>query len=91
MPRRENERLQTMAGRHPAACTCQDCNDRFLKNKKIKPQRAWPGRNKAVAEKVAKHPAGCVCASCVLLGSLENLPRLDRGPKRFFKRLLGGK
>lgn len=94
MPRREDETLQNMAGRHPAACTCQDCNDRFLKSKKIKPRRGWPGRNRAVAartvtEKVAKHPTGCTCASCVLLGSLENLPRLDRGPKGFFKRLIG--
>ena len=85
MPRREDETLQNMAGRHPAACTCQDCNDRFLKSKKIKPRRGWPGRNRAVAartvtEKVAKHPTG---------GSLENLPRLDRGPKGFFKRLIG--
>ncbi len=94
MSRREDETLQRLTGRHPAACTCQDCNDKFLKKKKIKPQRGWPGRNwavvdRAAAKKVAEHPTDCACASCVLLGSLENLPQLDRGPKGFLKRLLG--
>ncbi|MCH7738426.1 MAG: hypothetical protein IH872_13625 [Chloroflexi bacterium] len=87
MPKREDERLQYMSGRHPAACTCQDCTDRFLKKKKIKPQRV----KLAAAEKVAKHPADCTCASCRLLGSLENLPQLDRRPVGFLKRLFGKK
>jgi hypothetical protein len=43
------------------------------------------------AEKVAKHPVDCDCASCVLLGSLENLPQLDRRPGGFLKRLFGRK
>jgi len=83
MPKREDERLLNMAGRHPAACTCQDCTDRFLKGKKIKPQ----GNRRAVGERVAKHPADCTCASCRLLRTFEDLPQLDRGPGGFLKRL----
>ena len=86
MSRREDERLQNLAGRHPAACTCQDCTDRFLKSKKIKPAR---NSKRAVGEKIAKHPVNCTCASCVLLRSLENLPHLEQGPKWFLKRLFG--
>ena len=86
MSRREDERLQNLAGRHPAACTCKDCTDRFLKSKKIKPAR---NSKRAVGDKTAKHPANCTCASCVLLGSLENLPQLEQGPKWFLKRLFG--
>ena len=86
MPRREDERLQNLAGRHPAACTCQDCTDRLLKSKKIKPAR---NSKRAVGEKIAKHPANCTCASRVVLGSLENLPQLEREPKGFLKRLIG--
>ena len=86
MPRREDERLQNLAGRHPAACTCQDCTDRFLKNKKIKPAR---NNKRAVVEKIAKHPANCTCASCVLLGPLENLPQLEQRPMGLLKRLFG--
>ena len=86
MPRREDERLQNLAGRHPAACTCQDCTDRLLKSKKIRPAR---NRKRAVGDKTAKHQANCTCASCVLLGSLENLPQLEQGPKGFLKRLFG--
>ncbi len=37
MPRREDERSRNITGRHVEACTCQDCTDRFLKGKKIKP------------------------------------------------------
>ena len=91
MPRREDERLENLAGRHPAACTCQDCADRFLKSKKIKPGRNRLGGKRVAAEKVAKHPADCDCASCVLLGSLENLPQLDRRPGGFLKKLFGKK
>ena len=91
MPRREDERLQNLAGRHPAACTCQDCTDRFLKSKKINPQRDRTGNKRAAADKVAKHPDDCACASCVLLGSLENLPQLDRKPGGFLKRLFGNR
>ena len=95
MPKREDERRLNLSGRHPAACTCQDCTDRFLKSKKIKPGRSRLGvglGNKEVsAEKVTKHPADCACASCVLLGSLENLPQLDSRPGGFLKRLFGRK
>ena len=83
MPKREDERLLNMAGRHPAACTCQDCTDRFLKGKKIKPQR----NRRAGGEKVAKHPVDCACASCGLLRTFEDLPQLGRGPGGFLKRL----
>ncbi len=83
MPKREDERLQNLAGRHPAACTCQDCTDRFLKSKKIKPQRS----KRAVGEKVAKHPLDCACASCGLLRILDNLPRPDPERGGLLKRL----
>ena len=86
MPRREDERLQNLAGRRPVACTCQDCTDRFLKSKKIKPAR---NSKRAVDEKISKHPANCSCASCVLLGSLENLPQLKQRPMGLLKRLFG--
>ena len=98
MPRREDERFQNLTRRHPAACTCQDCTDRFLKKKKIKPGRnklgTMLGSRRTPAEKVSKHPADCTCASCVLLGSLENLPQLDlprleKKPGGFLKRLFG--
>jgi hypothetical protein len=83
MPKREDERFLNMAGRHPTACTCQDCTDRFLKGKKIKPNRKVLGKirgNKQAGEKVAKHPRDCDCASCGLLRTFEDLPRLDQGP-----------
>ncbi len=83
MPKREDERLQNLAGRHPAACTCQNCTDRFLKGKKINPQRS----KRAVGEKVAKHPLDCACASCGLLRTLDNLPQPDRERGGFLKRL----
>ena len=93
MPRREDERLQNLTGRHPAACTCQDCTDRFLKKKKIKPAPkklgSMLGNGRAPAEKVTKHPADCTCASCVLLGSLENLPELEHKRGGFLNRLFG--
>ena len=72
-----------MTGRHVEACTCQDCTDRFLKRKKISPQR----NRRSGGEKVAKHPLGCTCASCGLLRTMENLPQFDRGPRGFLKRL----
>ena len=87
MPKREDERLLNLAGRHPAACTCQDCTDRFLKGKKIKPQRNNRKNSSAAGEKVAKHPVDCSCASCGLLRTFEDLPQLDRGPGGFLKRL----
>jgi hypothetical protein len=93
MPRREDERIQNISGRHPAACTCQDCTDRFLKKKKIKPGMnqlgSMLGNTGAPAEKVATHLADCTCASCVLLGSLENLPQLEQKHGGFLKRLFG--
>ena len=84
MPRREDERSRNMTGRHVEACTCQDCTDRFLKSKKITPQRK---KQAGGGEKIAKHPLDCACASCGLLRTMENLPQLDRGPGGFLKRL----
>ena len=36
MPRREDERRLNMADKHPPACTCADCVDRFLKRRTAK-------------------------------------------------------
>ena len=83
MPKREDETRRNISGRHVEACTCQDCTDRFLKKKKITPQR----KKRADGEKIAKHPVGCTCASCGLLRTMENLPQLDQGPSGFLKRL----
>ena len=88
MPKREDERLLNLAGRHPAACTCQDCTDRFLKGRKIKPQRnRWAGVGRGGGEEAAAHPRGCTCVSCGLLRTLDNLPRPDRQKGGFLKRL----
>lgn len=87
MPRREDDRIRNMTGRHVEACTCQDCTDRFLKKKKITPGRNRPGNRRADGEQVAKHPRSCTCASCSLLQTMGNLPPLDHGPRGFLKRL----
>ena len=87
MPRREDDRLRNLTGRHVEACTCQDCTDKFLKKKKITPNRNQPANRRPDGEKVAKHPLDCACASCGLLRTMENLPQLDRGPSGFLKRL----
>ena len=85
MPRREDERQRNMSGRHVEACTCQDCTEKFLKKKKISPQRS----KRADAEKVSKHPLDCDCASCGLLRTMENLPQLEEKRGGFLKRLFG--
>ena len=87
MPKREDERLRNMTGRHVEACTCQDCTNRFLKKKKITPGRNRLGNRQSGVESVAKHPLNCPCQSCVLLRTMENLPQLDSGPRGFLKRL----
>ena len=74
-----------MSGDHPAYCTCQNCTDKFLKKNKIKPGR----RARAAPEKVRPHPAGCDCATCRLLGSVGDLPRLEREKKGLLGRLFG--
>ena len=85
IPKREDERNLNLAGKHPAYCTCHDCTARFLKKRKIKPAR--PGQVRA--EKVKVHPADCGCATCLLLGSVGELPPLPERKAGLFKRLLG--
>ena len=31
MPRREDERRLNLSDKHPAACTCKDCSEKFAK------------------------------------------------------------
>ena len=88
MPRREDERYRNLSGKHPEACTCQDCTDKFLKKKGIKPGRALDGKRRP-AEKVKRHPAGCSCASCSLLSSVDLPQTKPRGAGEFFKKLFG--
>ena len=53
MPKWEDGPLLITAGRHPAACTCQDCANRFLKGRNIESQRD----NRTVDEKFADYKA----------------------------------
>lgn len=85
IPKREDERNLRLAGKHPAYCTCQGCTDAFLKKRKIKPAR----RGAVAPERVESHPRDCKCSTCQLLGSVGNLPPLNRGRTGFLKRLLG--
>ena len=84
IPRREDERNLNLAGKHPAYCTCLNCTDKFLKERKIKPSR----RAGVSPEKVKPHPKFCGCATCKLLGSVEGFPPLPGQKGGFFKRLL---
>ena len=70
MPRREDERFRNLSGKHPEACTCQDCTEQFLKKRKIKSARLSRKKQRP-AEKVKRHPAGCECVSCGLLTSID--------------------
>ena len=88
MPRREDERRLNLSGRHPEACTCKDCTDRFLKKKGLKAGK--PSKTKPRAgETVKRHPADCQCASCGLLKSVGLAQEGDPPKAGFFKRLLG--
>lgn len=72
MPRREDERWRNLTGRHPKACTCQACTDKFLRKTGIKAsgEAAAKPRGK---DRAKRHPVDCKCASCSLLKSM-NLP-----------------
>ena len=43
MPKREDERLRNMSGKHPAACTCVDCTERFLRKNRVLPRYGGRG------------------------------------------------
>ena len=86
MPRREDERLANLAKRHPVACTCKTCTDKFLKKKGIKAGRTAEGRRVA-SETVKRHSEDCTCSSCSILRSAGSLDTSDGGVKGFFKRL----
>ena len=70
MPRREDERRLNLSSRHPAACTCKDCTDSYLKKKGLKSANKRKKSKPRAAEAVKRHPAGCSCTSCSLLGSV---------------------
>ncbi|PKB73019.1 MAG: hypothetical protein BZY75_04045 [SAR202 cluster bacterium Io17-Chloro-G7] len=80
MPRREDERRLNMAAKHPEACTCKECSEKFAaklatKNEKLAQKLAKKllkkNKKKALNEVVKAHPADCACASCALLGSID--------------------
>ncbi len=70
MPRREDERHLNLSAKHPAACTCQDCTEKFQNKQSVKSKKV-PKKKKGMKEPVKQHPAGCACASCSLLGSVD--------------------
>jgi hypothetical protein len=88
MPRREDERRLNLSKKHPEACTCRDCTDRFLKKKGVKPNRLQK-RKPLAAEPVKRHPADCQCASCSLISSVDLFSVPDRGKGGLLKRLFG--
>lgn len=88
MPRREDERFRNLSGKHPEACTCQDCTEKFLKKRNNKPARSLRKKQRP-AEKVKRHPAGCDCVSCSLLTSVDLSATNEQGPGSIFKRFLG--
>ena len=81
MPRREDERRLNLSAKHPAACTCKGCSEKFadklaadeqklfqkLSQKLSKKQK----KKKGIKEVVKAHPADCACASCAILGSID--------------------
>ena len=88
MPRREDERRLNLSKKHPEACTCRACTDRFLKKKGIKPNRLQKRRLRP-AESVTRHPADCQCASCSLISSVDISQVRERGKGGLLKRLFG--
>ena len=71
MPSREDERWLNLSSKHPAACRCQNCTDKFLNQKAIKAKKP-PKNKRGVTESVKRHPADCPCASCSLLKSMDS-------------------
>ena len=90
MPRREDERRLNLSKRHPEACTCKDCTDKFLRKKGIK-TGGLGGKKKRGMEAVKPHPADCECASCSLLGSVDFSQVEGRGSPGIIKKLFGKK
>ena len=88
MPRREDERHLNIAGKHPEACTCKECTDKFLKKRGINTNKLPKGKAR-VEDKVKRHPRDCSCASCNLLKSVDFVPLDGRDKPSFFKRLFG--
>ena len=84
MPRREDERRLNLSAKHPEACTCKDCSEKFaeklaaqnqklsqrLANKLLKKKKK-KGLKTGLNEVVKAHPADCACASCAILGSID--------------------
>ncbi|PKB67962.1 MAG: hypothetical protein BZY81_03450 [SAR202 cluster bacterium Io17-Chloro-G4] len=84
MPRREDERRLNLSAKHPAACTCKDCSEKFAQKlaaqneklaqkllKKLSKKKKKSGLKTRVNEVVKAHPPDCDCASCAILGSIE--------------------
>lgn len=80
MPRREDERRLNLSAKHPAACTCKACSEKFAnklaaQNEKLaqKLLRKLSKKKKkaGVLEVVKPHPPDCDCASCAILGSID--------------------
>ena len=65
-----------MSAKHPAACTCKDCSEKFAKKLAADAQRlsqklSKKKKQKGLKEVVKAHPADCACASCAILGSID--------------------
>ena len=80
MPRREDERRLNLSAKHPAACTCKDCSEKFANklaadaerlSQKLSQKLSRKKKKKGLKEVVKAHPADCACASCALLGSID--------------------
>ena len=80
MPRREDERRLNLSDKHPAACTCKDCSEKFANklaaqnqklSQKLSKKLSKKNKKKGLSEVVKAHPADCACASCAILGSID--------------------
>ena len=90
MPRREDERRLNLSAKHPAACTCQDCTDKFLNKQAVKLKKV-PKKKKGRKEPVKRHPADCTCGSCSLLGSIDFSQVESQSSPGIIKKLFGKK
>ncbi len=89
MPRREDERRLNLSPKHPAACTCQDCTDKFLNKQSVKSKKVPKKKKKGMKEPVKVHPADCTCASCSLLGSVDFSQVESQSGPGIIKKLFG--
>ncbi len=76
MPRREDERWLNLSAKHPAACTCKGCSEKFADSlaadsQKLSQKLSKKEKKKGLKEVVKAHPADCACASCAILGSID--------------------